>query len=137
MELSTILSHLDDVYDMFVEQALELATAKKEIDTMKLHVAERDQRMESYADAARQSVPQEKKNKQKSTRPDGSRREDPGHRSVDRPCTANLSEGWEGGSNSLEKRVKKIIKHEELKIEVPEKPSPLRWPVGASQHRKN
>lgn len=30
VELSTILSHWDDVYDLFVEQALELATAKKD-----------------------------------------------------------------------------------------------------------
>lgn len=51
LALSTILSHLDDIYEIFVEQTVELALAKSEIETLSVRVAEKHLRMASYADA--------------------------------------------------------------------------------------
>lgn len=51
LALGTILSHLDDIYEIFVEQAIELAVALSEIETLSLHVAEKHLCMASYADA--------------------------------------------------------------------------------------
>lgn len=35
IQLSTLLSHLDDVYEIFVEQAIELAMANLEVQMLK------------------------------------------------------------------------------------------------------
>lgn len=42
MEVSTVLSQLNNVYELFIEQALESATARKGIETLKQMMAEKD-----------------------------------------------------------------------------------------------
>lgn len=51
LALSTILWHLDDVYEIFVAQEIELAVAKSEIETLSLRLVEKHLRIASYADA--------------------------------------------------------------------------------------
>lgn len=73
LALSTILSHLDDVYEIFVEQAIELAVAKSEIETLPC-VWLRNTCVWHHTLTPHCCLPEEQnKNKEKITRPGGSR----------------------------------------------------------------
>lgn len=56
LEFAPIESYLNDVYELFVDQYLELLKAHCENGALKLQVAEKDQQMGSFADTAYQSI---------------------------------------------------------------------------------
>lgn len=117
-QLSAIEAGLDDLYKLFIEQAIELVKADQEIETLKLQVAEKDRRIPSFDDATRASVPEEVSRIQKSTRPEGSGRKTrtagPSTDYVLLICPRDGKEGWK----SVEKIVTKALRPDELKIEV-------------------
>lgn len=52
---------MDDIYEMFAEQAIKLAVVNSEVENLKQQVAEKDQRIQtSYAEATRASIREER-----------------------------------------------------------------------------
>lgn len=118
-EKEVVSSHLDELYELFVQQALELASAKTNMENMALKIAENESEKRTYAAAAQRAAASvQKADGETSRRPTGQK----GKIRTAGPTTDHVlfihSVDKAEDVRSLDKRVTKEIDPKALKVDV-------------------
>lgn len=113
LEQNAVLSLLDDIHGLFVEEALVFSEAKKQVEALKLHLLAETSTWNHTLTPQSWQIHMIKTKETKITRQSGSR-----VKLAPRSCTRNLYKGWNEVCMFMEQRIKFAIKPGELKIEI-------------------